>query len=283
MWHTRGTLSEEEEKPVNAMTRSSVAEARRAAAAGLQDTRDRALAAAGADDPYRTLELASEFLGAAEALVGALCRDAGLDAASAEVVTAGTLQAAFPALAALAAEGADAACRELEHAWAGQLRALGLAPRRAARVAEATALYVAGRPRSDAEEAMARLAVYNAAVGAWLANRRHGDQARRILQRLMTALELSREQLARMFEVTAETIRRWEYGRVNVPAQRLAELTRADAAVTRLLHLFLPDRLPAVVRRKAEAFGGESAFDWMLRGRIADVADTYERLLAYQG
>jgi len=91
------------------------------------------------------------------------------------------------------------------------------------------------------------------------------------------------DHLARMFEVAADTVRLWERGHGEVPAARRAELLLADKALDRLLELFRPERLPQVIRRKADLFDKEQALDWILRGRIADVADRYDAALSYQG
>ena len=59
-------------------------------------------------------------------------------------------------------------------------------------------------------------------------------------------------------------------------------MTAAGAALGRLEAMFRPERLSQVVRRKAGLFEGESALDWILRGRIAAAAGRYETALAYQ-
>ena len=102
------------------------------------------------------------------------------------------------------------------------------------------------------------------------------------MRRLAGALDLSFDELGQMLGVRGETARRWERGLGSIPTDRLADLTTAEAALDRLLGLFRPERLPVAIRRPAELFGGESALDWILRGRIQDVADGYERALSYQ-
>lgn len=136
--------------------------------------------------------------------------------------------------------------------------------------------------REGAGELLGALSTWLTAVSRYARRRRHAAEAREIIHRLMGGLDLSRAELGRVFDVSGETVRRWERGMVQVPTEKMATLTRADAALSRLLELFEPDRLPLVTRRPAELFGGESALDWMLRGRLVEVADRYERLLAYQ-
>ncbi len=111
-----------------------------------------------------------------------------------------------------------------------------------------------------------------------------GDQVggREILRRLMAQLGLSFDQLGRIFRVSGETVRRWERGSHPIPDRRLAMLAEADGALTRLTEIFRPQRLRQVVRREAELFEGESALDWILRGRISETTGRYEMALSYQ-
>ena len=103
------------------------------------------------------------------------------------------------------------------------------------------------------------------------------------IERLMGSLSLSQDQMGRMLGVSGETIRRWKAGATGIPLSRVAELTAAEAALNRLLRIFRPERLPLAIRRKADLFGGKAALDWILDGRIAEVADRYELSLVYQG
>ncbi len=61
-----------------------------------------------------------------------------------------------------------------------------------------------------------------------------------------------------------------------------AYVASAGAALDRLLHLFKPESLAQVIRRPAELFDGKRALDWILEGRIAEVADRYDVALSYQ-
>ena len=60
------------------------------------------------------------------------------------------------------------------------------------------------------------------------------------------------------------------------------KLEEAHAGFMRLRKIFVAKRLRSVIRRRAEAFDGERALDWILRGKITEVAERYERLLSYQ-
>lgn len=138
------------------------------------------------------------------------------------------------------------------------------------------------KPLLPDEDESELLSVFNAAVSAILRAEANETEGRSTLRRLATYLGLSQDELGRMFGVSGETIRRWERGHHRIPSGKLAELVTANENLTRLLELFRPERLPQAIRRKAELFGGETALDWILRGRIADVVDRYEMALAYQ-
>lgn len=107
-------------------------------------------------------------------------------------------------------------------------------------------------------------------------------RGRQTIRWLMSALRVSYDDLGRMFGVSGETVRRWAHGTVEVPEAKLAALDLAGQALSRLLRLFRLDRLAEVMRRPAEAFGGQRALDWALQGRLQEVVERYERELAYQ-
>jgi DNA-binding transcriptional regulator YiaG len=109
------------------------------------------------------------------------------------------------------------------------------------------------------------------------------SQARQSLRNVLSRLELSTEDLARILSVTSEDIEEWELGRRPIRTENQAIVNRASSAVMRLSAIFRPDRLPQVIRRKVELFDGQTALDWILQGRIDEVADRYEASLAYQG
>lgn len=109
-----------------------------------------------------------------------------------------------------------------------------------------------------------------------------GEKAQMTVRLLMRHLDLSFDQLGRMLGVTGETVRRWSQGSHPVPSDRLGQLAAAQAALDRLLSIFRPEALPAVIRRKVELFDGKTALDWILRGRINEVADRHESTLSYQ-
>lgn len=126
------------------------------------------------------------------------------------------------------------------------------------------------------------LATYQLAVAEALRKDLGRERAQVALRSFMAHLDLSFDQLGRMFGVSGETVRRWERGTHPVPEGRLAQLTASEAALGRLLEIFQPEALPRVVRRHAELFEGDTPLDWILRGRIREVADRYEALFSFQ-
>lgn len=102
------------------------------------------------------------------------------------------------------------------------------------------------------------------------------------LGRLKDALDLSYRELGAMFGVTGETARRWHRGLADIPSDRRAAIEDAGATLDRLLAIFLPERLPIVVRRQSPGFDGRRPLDLILDGRIAEVAGIYERVTRYQ-
>jgi transcriptional regulator with XRE-family HTH domain len=108
------------------------------------------------------------------------------------------------------------------------------------------------------------------------------QKASGILGRLRICLDLSQEDLGTMLGTTGEGVRAWESGEAEIPEMTFARLVTADNALERMLWLFRPDRLPQVIRRRADAFDGERALEWILDGRIAEVADRYDSGLSFR-
>lgn len=126
------------------------------------------------------------------------------------------------------------------------------------------------------------LALFAVVVAAIVASAAKASRGPAIITRLMSSLDLSYDDLGRMLGVSGETVRRWAQRKTELPDKHLANLDIADSALTRLQSLFLPDRLPSVIRRNAELFGGARALDYVLQGRIRDVVDLYEQALSFQ-
>ena len=187
-------------------------------------------------------------------------REHGLDARQAAWLRQGVLENAFPALL-LVRRGE----KRLALHWIENTLDLWISK---------------SGPVPDQESEL--LSTFRLAITELGAAQSNGSQARVALRKLMVYLGCSQDELGRMFSVAGETIRRWERGMNQVPPERQAEIVSANAAVERLLQLFRPQQLSQVIRRKADLFEAERALDWILRGRIAEVADRYEAALLYQ-
>jgi len=127
------------------------------------------------------------------------------------------------------------------------------------------------------------LLVFSVAVAEKLSGDQADLQARHALRQLLGHLELSNADLASILRVSIDTVDEWESGRTNIPVDARGTLTRANSALAHLLGIFRPERLPQVIRQKAELFKGQSAYEWILQGRIQEVAELYENSFAYQG
>jgi cell wall assembly regulator SMI1 len=90
------------------------------------------------------------------------------------------------------------------------------------------------------------------------------------------------DELGKMLGVSSKRIDEWNRGQSAIPPAQLAMLHNAAVALDLLEQTFESERLPKVIRRSAALFDGERALDWILRGRIQDVAERYDRVLMYQ-
>lgn len=127
------------------------------------------------------------------------------------------------------------------------------------------------------------LSTYNLAFAEILREHMVEPRARQTIQQLLQGFDMSYDELGRVLDVSGETVRRWAKGASSVPKQKLAAIDMGGNALRRMLRIIRPERLPSVVRRPAELFGGSSALDWIRSGRFAEVADRYEAAFAYQG
>ena len=200
--------------------------------------------------------------------------DPGDDPRAALVISA-ALQASYPALVRYRRGDVEGTARWIKRNWIEQAAVFG--------VPAFGALEKDPPPAEPDGKDLEFLAAFNVAVSELFASRLKDAQARLILRRLMTYLGLSLDNLARMFDVTGDTARLWEKGKGEVPGSQMRDVVAADEALDRLLLLFRPERLHQVVRRKADLFDHEPALEWILRGRLGDVAGRYEAVLGYQG
>ncbi len=107
------------------------------------------------------------------------------------------------------------------------------------------------------------------------------ERACSIFERLQSGLDISFEDVATMFGATGEEARGWRDGSEEIPEITFARMIAAENALDRLAQVFRPERLPQVIRRRAPVFENERALDWILDGRIAEVAQRYDEGLAF--
>ncbi len=103
-----------------------------------------------------------------------------------------------------------------------------------------------------------------------------------VAERLSVSLGLTPSELGQMLKVSEQTVQSWMRGEGSVSLDTLQMLRAASASLDSLEQMFLPDRLPEVIRRPAEIFDGERAVDLVLRGAIGEVVTRYGNLLMYQ-
>jgi len=225
-----------------------------------------------------------DFVHEVEDCVDLLNGEAGVaDAETAALLRGSVLQSSFPALVLLRQEAPGAAAAFLVEQWRRTAEALGESIHHPAGGVSGGEVRESGTPyRASLDVERELLTLYNTVVFEALLATEGQGRGRDILRRLMAQLALSYDQLGRAFSVSGETIRRWERGSHEIPADRMAALTETEAALRRLVTLFKPERLPQVLRRKAALFGEESGLDWIFRGRMSEVAERYEATLAYQ-
>ncbi len=135
---------------------------------------------------------------------------------------------------------------------------------------------------SDWDRILTQVATFQAELVGRLRELERSDRARLGIPLLMKTLDFSYDEAGRLFGVSGETVRRWADGSVRVPPEQLAKIDEAIASLQRLVRVLKPGRLGEVIRRPAEVFRGEPAINWILAGRIREVAEIYERMLTYQ-
>ena len=230
-----------------------------------------------------SLEGVRQFVVLVDGCIAGLNQDAGFrdDECLGSCIRLNTLQSGFPALVWSRHGDLKRASDWIIHTWTDSALTFGAGADVGEHVADVW-YSVTPKALTPKEEECEFLAVYNLAVSEILQRFMKGTEARVILRRLMTSLDLTANQVGKMFRVSGQVVRSWERADKEVPDDMQAKLVSTEAALTKLLELFRPERLPQVVRRGAKLFDGQRALDLILRGCIADVAAQYEAALAYQ-
>lgn len=85
------------------------------------------------------------------------------------------------------------------------------------------------------------------------------------LERVMRLWKLSRAELGELFGVSRQAVSKWMVN--GVPAERAGQVADVEA-ITDLLGRYLrPDRIPAVVRRRAARLDGKNLIELVTAGR----------------
>jgi hypothetical protein len=122
------------------------------------------------------------------------------------------------------------------------------------------------------DPAAAALAVSSEADDAWTLEFLHALETRvrtRPLERLMATWDLSAAATGRLFGVSRQAVAKWRGS--GVPDDRAVALADLVAATDVLERYVRRDRIPAVVRRKADILGGLSLLELAEAGRYPDV------------
>lgn len=208
---------------------------------------------------------------------------AGLHDRQASVLRRAVLPGAFPVLELYLRRRLDLAARYLVSEWQKLAASLGMdLPGPQTATLEGRASLSAARHRHPMPSEHRLQWAFHTAVFQLLRSEEAHREGLEALIDLMTTLDLDARQAGQILEVSEETVRRWEREDEPLPQEITATLSEIQDALQRLKSMFLPERLPQVIRRPAELFGGDSALEQILQGRIREVADRYDLLLRYQ-
>jgi hypothetical protein len=96
------------------------------------------------------------------------------------------------------------------------------------------------------------------------------------LERFVTLWGLSGAEAARAFGVSRQAFAKWQEN--GVPAEREVALADLGTATEVLARRVKRERIPAVIRRRAELLGGKSLYEMACEGRHQDVLDAVRRM-----
>ena len=122
------------------------------------------------------------------------------------------------------------------------------------------------------DPAAAALAVTAEGDDAWTLEFLHALETRvrtQPLERLLATWDLSAAGAGRIFGVSRQAVAKWRGS--GVPDDRAVALADLVAATDVLERYVRRDRIPAVVRRRADVLGGQSLLEIAEAGRFADV------------
>jgi hypothetical protein len=97
--------------------------------------------------------------------------------------------------------------------------------------------------------------------------------------RVLAVWNLNQTEAARLFDVSRQAISKWR--KHGVPKDNLEAVANLSAATDLLIRYLKRDRIPAVVRRKAEGLGGKSLLDLVSDGRTHDVLEACREMFDF--
>lgn len=101
----------------------------------------------------------------------------------------------------------------------------------------------------------------------------------RRLERVMRLWQLSRVDLGALFGVSRQAVSKWiAHG---APADRAGQVSDVEAITDLLAHYLKRDRIPAVVRRRADGLGGASIAELVTAGRSDEALRLVRRMFAF--
>ncbi len=101
------------------------------------------------------------------------------------------------------------------------------------------------------------------------------------VERIGSGFGLRPGELHRLLGVSAEGLRGWQRGG-RISEDRWAAIDRLYSALRHLTRYIKPSALPAVTRRKNPALNNQSALEWLMNGRDAELLRFYDDLFAYE-
>lgn len=105
-------------------------------------------------------------------------------------------------------------------------------------------------------------------------------RAGRSLERILQVWGLNQSQAAHLFGVTRQAISKWlDRG---IPSERVQAVSDLAAATDLLVRHIKRDRIPAVVRRPAEALGGQSLVDLVAGFRTREVLEACRSMFDFE-
>lgn len=99
------------------------------------------------------------------------------------------------------------------------------------------------------------------------------------LERVRRRWQLSRTELGAMFGVSRQAVSKWMAD--GVPADRAEQVADVEAITDLIVRYVRPERIPAVVRRRADRLGGRSLVELVSEGRSAEALRLTRRMFAF--